>query len=220
MLNIEKLEIVLICVLVLLAALNVVSFFLGVAYRKKIAEAEFGSAENQAKSIVDEAVKSADAKKRELMLEAKEENQKLRADFDKEIKERRSEISRQERRIAQKEENLDRKTEALEKKDYTLNQKLKELEHKNQEITEIKKEQTLQLERISELTRDEARDILMKDIENETRHDAAKMVKEIEQEAKETAERTAKNIVAMSIQKVAADHVAETTVSVDRKSVV
>lgn len=213
-LNIEKLEIVLICVLVLLAALNVVSFFLGVAYRKKIAEAEFGSAEKQAKSIVDEAVKSADAKKRELMLEAKEENQRLRADFDKEIKERRSEISRQERRITQKEENLDRKTESLEKKENTLNQKLKELEHKNQEITEIKKEQTLQLEKISELTRDEARDILMKDIENETRHDAAKMVKEIEQEAKETAERTAKNIVAMSIQKVAADHVAETTVSV------
>ena len=213
-LNIETLEIVLICALVAFALLNIASFFAGIAYRKKIAEAEFGSAEKQAKNIIDEAVKSADAKKRELMLEAKEENQKLRADFDKEIKERRAEVNRQERRLTQKEENLDKKTETLEKKEATLNQKLKELEQKNEEITEIKKEQTTKLEKISELTRDEARNILMKEIENETRHDAAKLVKEIEQEAKENAEKTAKNIVAMSIQKVAADHVAETTVSV------
>ena len=213
-LKIEKLEIILSCVLVFFALLNIVSFFLGIAYRKKVAEAEYGSAEKRAESIIEEAKKNADAKKRELMLEAKEENQKLRADFEKEIKERRSEIGRQERKINQKEENLDRKNESLEKKENTLNQRLKDLEQKNHEIAEIKKEQTVQLEKISSLTRDEARDILMKEIENETRHDAAKMVKEIEQEAKENAERTAKNIVALSIQKVAADHVAETTVSV------
>ena len=214
MLDIEKIEIILICALAFFALLNIASFFAGIAYRKKIAEAKLGSAEKEAKNIVDEAYKAADAKKRELLLEAKEENQKLRADLDKEIKERRSEISRQERRLTQKEENLDRKTEALEKKDNLLNQKLKELEQKNEEIVEIKKEQTLQLEKISGMTRDEAVDILMKDIEEQTRHDAAKLVKEIEQEAKENAERNAKNIVAMSIQRVAADHVAETTVSV------
>ncbi len=214
MLDIEKIEIILICALAFFALLNIASFFCGIAYRKKIAEAKLGSAEKEAKSIVDEAYKAADAKKRELLLEAKEENQKLRADLDKEMKERRTEISRQERRLTQKEENLDRKTEALEKKDNTLNQKLKELEQKNQEIIEIKKEQTLQLEKISGMTREEAVDVLMKEIEEETRHDAAKLVKEIEQEAKENAERNAKNIVAMSIQRVAADHVAETTVSV------
>ena len=179
-----------------------------------MAEARLGSAEKEAESIIAEAVKTADAKKRELMLEAKEENQRLRADLDKEMKERRVEISRQERRLTQKEENLDRKTEALEKKDANLNQKLKELEQKDEEIAQIKKEQTIQLEKISGMTREEAVDILMKDIEEDVRHDAAKLVKEIEQEAKENAERTAKNIVAMSIQRVAADHVAETTVSV------
>ena len=214
MLDIEKLEIILICALAFFALLNIASFFCGIAYRKKIAEAKLGSAEKEAQSIIDNAVKSADARKRELMLEAKEENQKMRADLDKEMKERRSEISRQERRLAQKEENLDKKTEALEKKDNTLNQKLKEIEQKNQEIAEIKNEQTVQLEKISGMTREEAVEILMKDIEESARHDAAKLVKEIEQEAKETAERTAKNIVAMSIQRVAADHVAETTVSV------
>ncbi len=214
MLDIENIEIILICAAAFFALLNIASFFIGVAYRKKIAEAKLGSAEKEASKIVDDAYKAADAKKRELLLEAKEENQKLRADLDKEIKERRSEISRQERRLTQKEEILDRKTESLEKKDAVLNQKIKELEQKNQEIIEIKNEQTLQLEKISGMTREEAVDILMKDIEEQTRHDAAKMVKEIEQEAKENAERTAKNIVAMSIQRVAADHVAETTVSV------
>lgn len=148
------------------------------------------------------------------MLEAKEANQKLRSDFDREVKDRRAELNRQERRITQKEETLDRKTEALEKKDNQLNQRIKDYEHKKQEIAEIEKKQITELERISGLTRDEAKDILLKDIEQRTRHEAAVMVKEIEQEAKENAERKAKNIVALSIQKVAADHVAETTVSV------
>ncbi len=214
MLTIETLEYVLIGIAVVFAVLNVVSFKLGITYRKKIAEAEFSSAEEKAKTIVEEAEKEGTAKKRELMLEAKEANQKLRSDFDREVKERRAEISRQERRIAQKEETLDKKTEGLEKKDNLLNQKIKEYEQKKQEIEEIEKKQITELERISGLTREEAREILLKDIENQTRHDAAVMVKEIEQEAKETAEIKAKNIVAMSIQKVAADHVAETTVSV------
>lgn len=148
------------------------------------------------------------------MLEAKEENQKLRQAADAEIKDRRRELSIQERRINQKEENLDRKSDVLEKKEQSLNQKLKEIERKDAKIAEIKQQQIESLEKISGMTRDEARQILMHDIESQTRHEAAIMVKEIEQQAKENADRNAKNIVAMSIQKVAADHVAETTVSV------
>lgn len=199
---------------VLCVVCAIVAFNMGISHRKKIAEAEFGSAEEKAKSIVADAEKAGLAKKRELLLEAKEENQKLRAELETETKERRNELNRQERRIAQKEENLDKKTDNLEKKEHALNQKLKALEAKEQEIAEIKKEQVALVEKISGLTSDEARTMLLKDIENQTRHEAAIMVKEIEHEAKENAERTAKNIVAMSIQKVAADHVAETTVSV------
>ena len=189
-------------------------FSSGVEHRKQIAEAQFGSAEEKAKAIVADAEKVADAKKRELLLEAKEENQRLRQELDREIKERRSELSRQENRLNQKEEALDRKTENLERKDQSLNSKLRSLEKKEAEIAEIKQKQTEELERISGMTRDEAKSILVHEIEMSARHDAAVMVKEIEQEAKETAEKKAKNIVAMSIQKVAADHVAETTVSV------
>lgn len=206
--------IVIIAAVVLCAAGVIVGFNLGVAHRKKIAEAELGSAEEKAKSIVSEAEKNASAKKREMMLEAKEENQKLRAQLDAEIKERRGELSRQERRLTQKEENLDKKTDNLEKKEQSYNQKLKNLESKEAEIAEIKAQQMALIEKISGLTAEEAKALLLKDIEESTRHEAAIMVKEIEQEAKENAERNAKNIVALSIQKVAADHVAETTVSV------
>lgn len=217
-----KITTVLIITSILLAAIAVLGtvlgykkgFAAGIEHRKQIAEAQFGSAEEKAKAIVSEAVRTADSKKREAMLEAKEENQKLRQELDKEIKERRNEISRQERRVNQKEETLDKKTEALERKEQSLNGKLKSLEKKEHEITEIKQKQTEELERISGLTREEAKSILVQEIEMSARHDAAKMVKEIEQEAKDTAEKKAKNIVAMSIQKVAADHVAETTVSV------
>lgn len=189
-------------------------FSSGVEHRKQVAEAQFGSAEEKAKAIISDAERAADAKKREAMLEAKEENQRLRQEFDREIKERRSEVSRQENRINQKEEALDKKSDNLEKREQALTSKLRALEKREQEITEIKQKQTEELERISGMTRDEAKEILIREIEMSARHDAAVIVKEIEQEAKESAERTAKNIVAMSIQKVAADHVAETTVSV------
>lgn len=205
---------VIISAVILCAAAVVIGFNAGISHRKKIAEAEFGSAEEKAKSIVSEAEKNATAKKREMMLEAKEENQQLRAQLDAEIKERRSEISRQERRLAQKEENLDKKTDNLEKKEQSYNQKLKNLESKEAEIAEIKEQQMALIEKISGLTAEEAKSLLLKDVEEQTRHEAAIMVKEIEQEAKENAERNARNIVALSIQKVAADHVAETTVSV------
>ena len=206
--------ITIVAAIIVCAASSIISYNRGIAYRKKSAEAVLGSAEEQAKAIIAEAERSATAKKRELMLEAKEENQKLRADFDKEVKEHRADINRQERRLDQKESNLDRKTENLEKKEQVFNQKIKNLERKEQEITEIKQQQVAELERISGMTRDEAKDIIFEEVKNQTRHEAAIMVKEIEQEAKDTAERKAKNIVALSIQKVAADHVAETTVSV------
>ena len=194
--------------------LSIAAFFAGVAYRKKIAEAEIGTAEEHAKAIMAEAEKNAKAKQREMLLEAKEENHKQRAILDAEIKDRRRELSQQEKRVNQKEENLDRKTEALEKKEQNLNQKLQELEKKQAEVEEIKAKQTSELERISGMTAQEAKDMLLRDIESQARFDAAIMVKEIEQQAKEDAEKKAKNIVASSIQKVAADHVAETTVSV------
>ena len=205
---------ILIVVAIALFLLNVVSFIAGVTYRKKIAEAEIGSAEAKAKSILETAEKDAKAKKREALLEAKEENQKLRSVLDAEIKDRRREVSNQEKRINQKEENLDKKTENLEKKEQTLNQKLKDVEGKMTELEEVKKQQMAELEKISGMTSEEAKEALIKDIEVQARHEAAIMVKEIEQQAKETAESNAKNIVASSIQKVAADHVAETTVSV------
>ncbi len=207
-------QIILTVLAVVFALLNIASFFVGVTYRKKIAEKEFGSAEEKAKAIVADAEKDAKAKQREILLEGKEAAQKLKTEAEAEIKERRREISVQERRINQKEETLDRKTDSLEKKDHLLSQKLKDMDKKEAEITEIKQQQLDNLEKISGLTRDEARDLIMADIENQTRHDAAVMVKEIEQQAKENAERNARNIIASSIQKVAADHVAETTVSV------
>ncbi len=212
--KIDTLEIILIVFAVIFAVLNILSFKMGISYRKKIAEAEFGSAEEKAKGILEDAKKSAKAKAREITLEAKEENQKLRAVLDAEIKDRRRELSIQEKRLNQKEENLDRKTESLEKKDQSLNQKIKDYDKKAIEVEELKSKQVSELERISGMSQQEAKDILIRDLEQEARHEAAIKVKEIEQEAKDTAEQKAKNIVATSIQKIAADHVAETTVSV------
>ncbi len=208
------LETILAIVAGVLLILSIVSFFAGITYRKKIAEAELGSAEEKAKAIVNQAEKDAKSRKREIMLEAKEENQKLRSVLDAEIKDRRQELTNQERRINQKEETLDKKTEQLEKKEQTLSQKIADAEHKAAELEKVKNQKLLELEKISGMTREEAKQSLIKDIEIEARHEAALMVKEIEQQAKETAEKNAKNIVATSIQKVAADHVAETTVSV------
>ena len=186
----------------------------GYEKRKKEAESLVGSAENEAKKIVEDSKKAAESKKREILLEAKEENHKLRNEFDKEVKERRAEITRQERRIQQKEENLDKKNDQLEAKDEKLNKKMKELEIKEEELAKLKAEEIEALEKISGLTAEEAKQYLLKDLESQIRHEAAIMIKDIEQQAKDEAEKKAKNIVAFAIQKVAADHAAETTVSV------
>ena len=182
----------------------------GYEKRKREAEAAIGGAENEAKRIVEDSKKAAESKKRE----AKEETHKLRLEFDKEVKERRSEISRQERRIQQKEENLDKKTDAIEAKEEKLTKKMKDLESKEEEIAKLKEEEIETLERLSGLTAEEAKQFLLKDLESQIRHEAAMLVKEVEQQTKDEAEKRAKNIVASAIQRVAADHAAETTVSV------
>ena len=186
----------------------------GYEKRKREAEAAIGGAENEAKRIVEDSKKAAESKKREILLEAKEETHKLRLEFDKEVKERRSEISRQERRIQQKEENLDKKTDAIEAKEEKLTKKMKDLESKEEEIAKLKEEEIETLERLSGLTAEEAKQFLLKDLESQIRHEAAMLVKEVEQQTKDEAEKRAKNIVASAIQRVAADHAAETTVSV------
>lgn len=207
-------NIVLIIVSVIFALLNVVSFMLGITYRKNTAEKAFGSAEEKAKTIIEDAAKEAKVKQKEILLEGKEQSQKIRTEAENEIKERRRELNNQERRLNQKEENLDKKTDSLEKKDQILNQKIKEFEKKEEEIKAIKQKQLESLEKISGMTKEEAKEAIISDIESQTRHEAAIMVKEIEQQAKENADKNARNIIASSIQKVAADHVAETTVSV------
>lgn len=195
-------------------ALLVGAFFVGVGYRKNVAEKITGTAEEQAQKIVDDAKKTAEAKKKEALLEAKDEIHKNRVEFDKEIKERRSEVSRQERRVQQKEESLDKKVDSLERKEELLAKKNKELEAMQEDTMAIQKKQLEQLEKISGFSVEEAKEFLLKNVENETRHEAAMMVKEIESQAKEDAERKARQIIGGAIARCAADHAAEATVSV------
>ena len=187
---------------------------LGYNYRKRIAEGKISSAEEAAKRIVEEAKKQAEAAQREAILEAKEEIHKLRNEFDREVRERRNEIQRVERRIQQKEENLDRKMDSLESKEDSLNKRKKELEKLEQEIESIYKQQLSELERISEMTKDQARETLLESVERELSHEMAIKIREYENKAKEEAEKKARSIIALAIQKSAADHVAEATVSV------
>ncbi len=193
---------------------GIVAFKAGVTYNRKISEAEIGSAEDEAKRIVDEALKDAESKKKEALLEAKEEIHRNRSDFDREVKERRSEISRQENRLHQKEATLDKKTDALEQKEANLSLKMKELDEEKDKLTELQGQERKKLEELSGLSAEEAKEYLLKNIESEVRHEAAIMVKDIEQEAKENADSRAREIIGYAIQKCAADQVAETTVSV------
>ncbi|MCX7842434.1 MAG: ribonuclease Y [Clostridia bacterium] len=191
-----------------------IMFRKGIEHRRLKAEAEIGSAEQEAKRIVNEAQKIGEAKKREILLEAKEEVHRSRVELEREIKDRRNEIQRLERRLVQKEETLDKKVESLEQKEEVLNRKTKEIQALQEKVTELQKRQMEELERISGLTVDEAKEYLLKNIENEVKHEAAVLIKDIEARAKEEADRRAKDIVACAIQKCAADHVSETTVSV------
>lgn len=201
-------------VIAIIIAAVLISFIAGYLVRKSIAEAKITSAEAQAGKIIEEAQKAAEAKKREALLEAKEEVLKLRNEVERENKERRSELQRLERRLVQKEEVLDRKTDAIEKKEETLNRKDSEIEQIKANLNEIYGKQMAELERISGLTSDEARHILLADVEKEMQHEAAKLIKDIEDKAKEEGDKRAREVISLAIQRCAADHVAETTVAV------
>lgn len=198
----------------LIVIVGVITFRMGISYRKKIAEAEIGGAEQEAKKIVSEAAVAAENKKREVLIEAKEEAHKMRIEFDKEMKEQRAEQQRAERRLQQKEESLDKKVEQLEKKDEDLNVKNKQVEAKLAELQKVHEQQMDELRRISGMSQEEAKAQLLNNLESEIKHEAAIMAKEIQDKAKEEADKKAREIVAGAIQRCAADHSAETTVSV------
>lgn len=182
--------------------------------RRNIAEAKITSAEVQAQKVLDEAEKAGESKKKEALVEAKEEIHRLRSELEREIKERRNELQRLERRLVQKEENLDRKIDSLEKKEEILSRKEAELDKSQEKINELYTKQLAELERLSGLTSEEARNLLLANVEEEIKHETAMMIKEIEQQAKEEADKKAREIISLAIQRCAADHVAETTVSV------
>ncbi|NLY67683.1 MAG: ribonuclease Y [Tissierellia bacterium] len=195
----------------LVALAGIVAGFL---IRKNIAEKKIGNAEELAKKIIEDANKEAETRKKELLLEAKEECHRIRVEADRENRERRLEIQRQEKRLMQKEESLDRKAESLENREEAISKKIKELEKKENLINELYDKQVQELERLSGLTSDEAKEILLNDIRKEIAHESALLIKEAENKVKEESERKAREIISYAIQKCAADHVAETTVTV------
>ena len=192
----------------------VVAFPAGIFYRKRVAEAELGSAEEEAKRVLSDAIKTAETKKREALVEAKDEIFKLRSDADKEIKDRRNEVTRQERRILQREESLDKKTENLEKKEEQLSQKIREAEDRLADAEAVKKQQLEELERISGYTADQAKEHLLQSLENELTHEKALRITQIEARLKDEADQKAREIIAGAIQRCASDYVSEVTVSV------
>ena len=192
----------------------VVAFIIGYFVRRYVVEAKIATAEEEVKRIIDNAEKTAESLKREAILEAKEEVLKQRNELERENKERRAELQRLERRLVQKEETMDRKTESMEKKEEALVKKENEIDSVKAEINVIYNRQLSELERISGLTSEEARKILLSDIEKEIKHEAAILIKDIEAKAKEEGEKRARAIISLAIQRCAADHVAETTVAV------
>ena len=205
---------VIIAVVITLLVTAVVVYFVTTAYYKKVTEAKIGNADEKAREIIVEAVKTAETKKREAMLEAKEESIRVKNDLDKEVKERRAEIGRSERRIVQKEENLDKKLEAIEKREAGFAAKEEEINRQKAQVAKLNEERVKELERISGLTSEQAKDYLLKTVEEDVKIDTAKLIKEMEHKAKEEADKKAKEYVVTAIQKCAADHVAETTISV------
>ena len=189
-------------------------FFMGVNYRKKIAEGEIGSAEEQAKRIINDAYKNAEARKKEIIVEAREEIQRLRSDAERDVKERRAEVARQERRIQQKEESLDRKLENAEKKEEAIQEKYRLAEEQLEEAERIKRSQIDQLERISGLTAAQAKEQLLESLEGELAHEKAVRIAAYEQQLRDEAETKARDVISLAIARCAADHVSESTVSV------
>ena len=205
-------EIVLVVLAVVVAI--VAGFAAGISYRKKVAEREIGSAEQEATRLINEAIRSGENRKKEMLLEAKDEIHKSRTEYEKEVKERRGELNKQERRLQQKEESLDKKTDAFERKEEDLSRRMSEVAQNKAQVEEIKQQQLATLEKLSELTQEEAKQYLLDTVESDVRHDAAMKIKEIEAQFKEEADEKAREVIAIAIQRCAADHAAETTVSV------
>ena len=191
-----------------------ITWFVANAYRRNVIEKKIGSAEDKAREIIDEALKTAETKKKEALLEVKEESIRTKNELDKETKERRAEVQKYERRVLAKEETLDKKLEAAERRDANLGRKEEELNRKRQEVEELSSKRVQELERISGLTSEQAKEYLLKTVEDEVKHETAVMVKEMETRAKEEANKKAKEYVVTAIQKCAADHVSEATISV------
>ncbi|MBQ1396434.1 MAG: ribonuclease Y [Eubacterium sp.] len=202
-----------IAVILVIVAL-VLGLLIGYIYRKNVGEKIIGSAEQRARNLILDAEKKSETIEKEITLEAKEEAHRLRNDVDREIKERRNELNRSERRLAQKEEAVDRKLESIEKKEENITRTQQEIAAKKKEIDSFLDRKIVELEKISGMTADEAKQILLEEIEKDVRHDASVMIKEIESKAKEEADSKAKNIIVGAIQRCAADQVAESTVSV------
>lgn len=201
-------------VVVIMIVVALLTWKIAIAYRIRVYEAKIGSADEKAREIIDEALRTAETKKREALLEAKEETLRAKNEFERETKERRAELQRYEKRVLSKEETLDRKTEALEKKEARLAAKEAELEKLRQEVEEIHAKQLQELEKISGLTSEQAKEYLIKTVEEEVKHETAMLIKELENKAREEADKRAKELVVTAIQKCAADHVAEATISV------
>ncbi len=205
------------CIVIALLAAAVcgaAAFLAGVSHRKKIAEGTIGSAEQEAKRIVGDAIKTAEAKKKEAVLEGKDEIHRLRTESEREINERRKEVQRQERRIQQKEETLDKKLESLEAKEEVIANKNRKADERLAEAEKVKKSQFEMLERISGFTVEQAKEYMLTNLENELSHEKAVKIMEYEQQMREDAEKSAREIISLAIQRCAADHVAEATISV------
>ena len=205
--------IVITAIVTLLIAVPVTALIASAQCQKGI-EQKIGNADDKAREIIDEALKTAEAKKREGLLEVKEESIRTKNELDREIKERRAEVTRYERRVQQKEENIDKKTDAIEKKEAYLAKREEEMRKQKEEISRLNEQRVQELERISGLTSDQAKDYLLKIVEDDVKHESAKMIKEMEHRAKEEADKKAKEYVVNAIQKCAADHVSEATISV------
>ena len=208
-------KILAIILIIVAAAVGIaIGFVAGMTYRKRVAEREIGSAEAEATRIINEAIRGGESRKKEMLLEAKDEIHKSRTEYEKEVKERRAELSKQERRLEQKETTLDKKTEAFEKKEEELSRKLAAVAQTQEEANRLKEAQMQTLEKISGLTQEQAKAHLLKSVEDEVRHESAMKIKEIEQQLKDDADEKAREILSTAIQRCAADHAAEVTVSV------
>ena len=205
---------VIIAVVATLVITALVTWILAQNYHKKVADGKIGSAEERARKIIDEALKNAEETKREKLLEVKEESLKTRNELEKEVKDRRNEVQRAERRVQQKEENVEKRSEAIERKEQSLNDREAALNKKSDEVAKLNEQRLQELEKISGLTSEQAKEYLLKIVEDDVKHESAIMIKNMEAEAKEEADKRAKEIVVNAIQRCAADHVSETTISV------